>query len=174
MARAAAGMCCLRSSFRRREKKLGPPIQPRRNRDGRTPSSGMINPCALVFHEGWRDQPRLDAAQRAKAAQQTEDAVARRFGLSDARQLHRPGFRYNTDSAGAAGLCRRRSRMNKCLQAYQSKRCGPVHCRTRRRPLHRGARISVGLWLPRSFAPDQRQIGLCAGPAPGRRRRCAC
>ena len=45
--------------------------------------------------------PDLTPSQRAKAmaAQQTEDAVARRFGLRDALQLHRPGFRYNTDCA---------------------------------------------------------------------------
>lgn len=45
--------------------------------------------------------PDLTPTQRGKALahQQTQDAVARRFGLSDALQLHRPGFRYNTDSA---------------------------------------------------------------------------
>ena len=36
------------------------------------------------------------------AARQTEDAVARRFGLSDALQLHRPGFRRNTDAGALA------------------------------------------------------------------------
>ena len=41
--------------------------------------------------------PELTPTQRAKA--QTEDAVARKFGLTDARQLHRPGFRYNMDHA---------------------------------------------------------------------------
>ena len=45
--------------------------------------------------------PELTPSQRAKALahQQTQDAVARRFGLRDALQLHRPGFRYNTDHA---------------------------------------------------------------------------
>lgn len=45
--------------------------------------------------------PDLTPTQRAKALahQQTEDALARRFGLNDARQLHRPGFRYNMDRA---------------------------------------------------------------------------
>jgi hypothetical protein len=45
--------------------------------------------------------PDLLPHQRAKAmaAQQTEDAVARKFGLSDAMQLHKPGFRRNTDVA---------------------------------------------------------------------------
>ena len=44
----------------------------------------------------------LAPTQRGKALQQTEDAVARRFGLQDGLQLHRPGFRYNTDSAALA------------------------------------------------------------------------
>ena len=48
--------------------------------------------------------PYLSATQRAIAAaktaqQQTQDAVARGFGLTDALQLHRPGFRRNSDSA---------------------------------------------------------------------------
>ena len=43
--------------------------------------------------------PNLTPTQRGKAAQQTQDAVARRFGLTDGLQLHRPGFRRNTDSA---------------------------------------------------------------------------
>src|SRR6476660_5907723 len=45
--------------------------------------------------------PDLTPTQRAKALQQTqtEDAVARRFGLTDAMQLHKPGFRRNTDVA---------------------------------------------------------------------------
>ena len=34
--------------------------------------------------------------------QQTEDAVARRFGLSDGLQLHKPGFRRDTDAAALA------------------------------------------------------------------------
>ncbi len=46
--------------------------------------------------------PDLLPHQRAKALHQTEDAVARRFGLSDAQQLHRPGFRRNTDVAALA------------------------------------------------------------------------
>src|SRR6476646_4151800 len=46
--------------------------------------------------------PDLTPHQRAKALHhtQTADAVARRYGLSDAIQLRRPGFRRNTD-AGA-------------------------------------------------------------------------
>ena len=43
--------------------------------------------------------PDLTPTQRGKAMYQTEDAVARRFGLSDALQLHRPGFRRVTDAA---------------------------------------------------------------------------
>jgi hypothetical protein len=48
--------------------------------------------------------PDLTPTQRAKALQQTqtEDAVARRFGLTDAMQLHRPGFRRNTDAGALA------------------------------------------------------------------------
>ena len=46
--------------------------------------------------------PDLLPHQRAKALHQTEDAVARRFGLSDALQLHRPGFRRNTDVGALA------------------------------------------------------------------------
>ena len=45
--------------------------------------------------------PDLLPHQRGKALHQ-EDAVARRFGLSDALQLHRPGFRRNTDVAALA------------------------------------------------------------------------
>jgi hypothetical protein len=47
--------------------------------------------------------PNLTPTQHAKAAQQVQDqdAVARRFGLADGLQLHRPGFRRNTwDAAG--------------------------------------------------------------------------
>ena len=45
--------------------------------------------------------PRLTPTQRGKAEynQQLADAQARKFGLQDALQLHRPGFRRNTDSA---------------------------------------------------------------------------
>jgi hypothetical protein len=47
--------------------------------------------------------PDLLPHQRAKALAarqtQTEDALARKFGLSDAMQLHKPGFRRNTDVA---------------------------------------------------------------------------
>ena len=43
--------------------------------------------------------PRLTPTQHGKAAQQTEDAVARRFGLTDGLQLHKPGFRRVTDAA---------------------------------------------------------------------------
>ena len=43
--------------------------------------------------------PDLTPTQRGKAMQQTEDAAARKFGLTDGLQLHRPGFRYNTDAA---------------------------------------------------------------------------
>ena len=46
--------------------------------------------------------PRLTPTQRGKAAQQTEDARARSFGLTDALQLHKPGFRRNTDAAALA------------------------------------------------------------------------
>jgi hypothetical protein len=52
--------------------------------------------------------PDLLPHQRAKAAQQTQDAVARKFGLSDALQFHRPGFRRNTDAAA----------LERILQAY--------------------------------------------------------
>ena len=43
--------------------------------------------------------PDLTPTQRGKAMHQTEDAAARKFGLTDGLQLHRPGFRYNTDAA---------------------------------------------------------------------------
>ena len=45
--------------------------------------------------------PDLTQSQRAKAGahQQYQDAAARKFGLTDGLQLHRPGFRYNTDAA---------------------------------------------------------------------------
>ena len=43
--------------------------------------------------------PRLTPTQRSIAATNTEDAVARRFGLTDGLQLHRPGFRRVTDAA---------------------------------------------------------------------------
>jgi len=48
--------------------------------------------------------PDLTPHQRAKALHQTQtaDAVARRYGLSDAMQLHKPGFRRNTDVAALA------------------------------------------------------------------------
>jgi hypothetical protein len=48
--------------------------------------------------------PRLTPTQRAKAQhdQQTADARARQFGLTDALQFHRPGFRRNTDAAALA------------------------------------------------------------------------
>jgi hypothetical protein len=54
---------------------------------------------ALYMKDG-SINPRFTATQRGKAAsQQTEDAVARRFGLSDGLQLHKPGFRRVTDAA---------------------------------------------------------------------------
>ena len=45
--------------------------------------------------------PNLTPTQRAKALhdQQTADARARSFGLTDALQLHKPGFRRSTDAA---------------------------------------------------------------------------
>jgi hypothetical protein len=50
--------------------------------------------------------PNLRPVQRAKAVrqqqQQTDDAVARRFGLTDGLALHRPGFRRLTDAAALA------------------------------------------------------------------------
>ncbi len=52
-----------------------------------------------LFMKDGAINPNLLPHQKAKAAQQTEDAVARRFGLTDALQLHRPGFRRNTDAA---------------------------------------------------------------------------
>jgi hypothetical protein len=57
--------------------------------------------AALYMKDG-SINPRLTATQRGKAAQQTEDAIARRFGLSDGLQLHRPGFRRVTDAAALA------------------------------------------------------------------------
>ena len=54
---------------------------------------------ALLHLTIWRPNPNLLPHQRAKAAQQTEDAVARRFGLTDGLQLHRPGFRRVTNAA---------------------------------------------------------------------------
>jgi hypothetical protein len=56
---------------------------------------------SLLMRDG-AINPDLLPHQRAKALHQTEDAVARRFGLSDAQQLHRPGFRRNTDVAALA------------------------------------------------------------------------
>ena len=43
--------------------------------------------------------PNLTATQRGKALQQTEDAIAHKFGLADGLQLHKPGFRRVTDAA---------------------------------------------------------------------------
>jgi hypothetical protein len=45
--------------------------------------------------------PDLTPTQRGKAAQQVQDqdAVARKFGLADALQMHKPGFRRVTDAA---------------------------------------------------------------------------
>ena len=59
--------------------------------------------------------PNLTATQRAKAAQQTQtqDAVARRFGLTDGLQLHRPGFRRVTDAAAL-------ERVQEAYRAYDS------------------------------------------------------
>jgi hypothetical protein len=50
--------------------------------------------------------PNLLPVQRAKAAQHTEDAVARRFGLTDGLALHRPGFRRVTDAAALERILR--------------------------------------------------------------------
>src|SRR6476469_190635 len=54
-----------------------------------------------LFMKDGSISPDLTPHQRAKALHQTQtaDAVARRFGLSDAMQLHKPGFRRNTDVA---------------------------------------------------------------------------
>lgn len=59
--------------------------------------------------------PSLTPTQRAKAQhdQQTADAQARKFGLQDALQLHRPGFRYNTDAAA-------RTRIAQAYEAYDA------------------------------------------------------
>jgi hypothetical protein len=59
---------------------------------------GAVTRVRLMMRDG-AINPRLTPAQRAKAAQQTEDAAARRFGLTDALQLHRPGFRRSQDAA---------------------------------------------------------------------------
>jgi hypothetical protein len=59
---------------------------------------GAVTRVRLMMRDG-AINPRLTPAQRAKAAQQTEDAVAARFGLTDGLQLHKPGFRRVTDSA---------------------------------------------------------------------------
>jgi hypothetical protein len=48
--------------------------------------------------------PDLTPTQRGKALHQTqaEDAIARRYGLEGVGQLHKPGFRRNSDAAALA------------------------------------------------------------------------
>ena len=60
----------------------------------------MVNHCAsaCILRDGGIN-PNLLPHQKAKAMQQTQDAAARGFGLTDGLQLHRPGFRRVTDAA---------------------------------------------------------------------------
>ena len=54
-------------------------------------AQGRANsPGAVVLKDG-SINPNLTPTQRGKAAQQTEDAVARRFGLTDALSFTVPG-----------------------------------------------------------------------------------
>ena len=84
--------------------------------------------------------PNLLPHQRAKAAQQTEDAAARRFGLQDGLQLHKPGFRRNTDAAAL-------ERVQEAYAAYD-------------------AADSVAYKQPREFGGDEPR--LTGAGAPGR------
>ena len=59
---------------------------------------GRSTRISLYMRDG-SPNPRLTPTQRSIAATNTEDAVARRFGLTDGLQLHRPGFRRVTDAA---------------------------------------------------------------------------
>jgi hypothetical protein len=59
---------------------------------------GAVTRVRLVMRDG-AINPNLLPHQHGKAMHQTEDAVARRFGLSDGLQLHKPGFRRVTDAA---------------------------------------------------------------------------
>jgi hypothetical protein len=59
---------------------------------------GAVPRVRLVMRDG-AINPNLLPHQHGKAMHQTEDAVARRFGLSDGLQLHKPGFRRVTDAA---------------------------------------------------------------------------
>ena len=54
--------------------------------------------------------PDLTPTQRGKAAQQaqTQDAVARRFGLTEGLQLHKPVYRRVTDAAALERVFERR------------------------------------------------------------------
>ena len=56
---------------------------------------------ALYMKDG-AINPNLTPTQRAKAVTHAEDAIARKFGLSDGLALHRPGYRRCTDSAALA------------------------------------------------------------------------
>ena len=73
---------------------------------------GAVTRVRLVMRDG-AINPNLLPHQQAKAAQQTEDAVARRFGLTDGLQLHKPGFRRVTDAAAL-------ERMQAAYTAYNS------------------------------------------------------
>ena len=59
---------------------------------------GRSTRVSLYMRDG-SPNPRLTPTQRSIAATNTEDAVSRRFGLTDGLQLHRPGFRRSNDLA---------------------------------------------------------------------------
>jgi hypothetical protein len=77
-------------------------LQEKLEEEGAFDARGILKDgCSTSVKLYMRDgaiNPNLTAAQRGKAMQH-EDAAARRFGLSDGLQLHKPGFRYNTDAA---------------------------------------------------------------------------
>jgi hypothetical protein len=82
-------------------------LEERLEEEGNYDSNGLLKDghrvrVPLYMRDG-AINPNLTPTQQAKAAaqQQIQDAAARKFGLSDALQLHKPGFRYNTWDADA-------------------------------------------------------------------------
>ena len=119
--------------------------------------------------------PNLTATQRGKALQQTEDAVARSFGLADGLALHKPGFRRVTDAAAlqrvqaaytaydAADVCRLQTHP-RLRRAYRQRPLSHRRWRPRQRQQRVARQLSVLCWRRRQRLHHQRRSGHLGAP----------
>ena len=105
--------------------------------------------------------PNLTATQRGKAAQQTEDAVARSFGLSDGLALHRPGFRRVTDAAALERTVRPIWTTTPPTLRPTNRPATTKNTRAATQPAPALAHRVVGIWRARQLSVLCRRRGLC-------------